>query len=732
MPAHIPLKYSLLMLFGGLVCAAGMVFLLSFLLSGPNLGPHYDFLLNIKKPPVVSNEILIINTDEFVEGSDFFLIFMTLTEMDASKLVMTGKVSPSTSPVMLTEAEIRRRFYDEYNLVGANIRSLFEGIRMGYVSPVQAPVYVESLVELTEQGRDRLLSALVERDENLIRSVHVFGNYLEVGTEPLADRDGIIRRIKLFDTGLDRIQSPNPVYLDLLNRFVASQIEDTEQGQVIWLRGRDGNDLWLPLDKNGNVITPWNCNFSSIDIALFREYEEAEYSMRDALEAANELGIFSHNLPGQLELSPYFLGDYSFVLKEDLLKSPNNENRAAWRSARANYLKSLVDFFNNPAHMNQIMEYERLIADTDPFDENKLSELILKRDELMEVYSLLRNEYERFADLHYTLKNALMFSYCIMGPAPNTRYSALVANVLMTGAHIRFAGSLYVIVWSIAVMAVVLIIVFLLRPLFLLIASVFFSVFSSAVFALIFVFYSFWIDPIIILGSSLTGTIFIFYCKCALLDYRARTFKIAYGAVVSKSLLQSLIARGKPRLTDVNVTYAAIIAIKETNLLGKEDREKTQNAGQARSTFLSSVKKVLFNSGAVIVGFEGDTILASFGSPLEPYPYLATCKTAEDGSPLVKSYNPVDKAFALVTGLLEIENNTWRFGLDAGECTFYWSPETGYSVNGRPAVRARLLVSKTSRFKVRVLISDTIRKKMEVEGTWLGTLYNKDDAFFSI
>jgi len=732
MHAHIPVKYSLLMLLGGLLCATGMVFLLNFLLSGPKLGPHYDLLLNRKKPPVVSGEILIINTDEFVEGSDFFSVFMTLTEMDASKLVMTGKVSPSTSPVMLTETEIRRRFFDEYNLVGANIRSLFEGIRMGYVSPVQAPVYVENLVELTEQGRDRLLSALVERDENLIRSVHVFGNYLEADTEPLADRDGIIRRIKLFDTGLEHIQSPNPVYLDLLNRYVASQIEDTERGQVIWLRGRDGNDLWLPLDNNGNVITPWNCNFNSIDISLFREYEEAEFSMRDALETANEMGIFSHNLPEQPELSPHFLRDYSFVLKEELLKSPNNENRAAWRSARDNYIKSLADFFNNPFYMNPVLEYEELIADTDPLDEEKLLELIEKRDRLTEVYLILRNEYERFADLHYTFKNALMFSYCIMGPPPNTLYSALVANVLMTGAHIKHAGALYVIVLSIAVSAAVLLIVFLLRPLFLLFASVFLSVLSSAVFALIFVSYSYWIDPIIILGSSLTGTLFIFYCKCALLDYRARTFKTAYGAVVSKSFLQSLIARGKPRLTDVNVTYAAIIAIKETNLLGKEDREKTQNAGQARSTFLSSVKKVLFNTGAVIVGFEGDTILACFGSPLEPHPSLAPCKMAEDGITVVKSYNPVDKAFALVKGLLELENNTWRFGLDAGECTFYWSPETGYSVKGRPAVTARLLVSKTSRFRTRALITETIRKKMEIEGTRLGTLYNKDDAFFSL
>jgi len=217
-----------------------------------------------------------------------------------------------------------------------------------------------------------------------------------------------------------------------------------------------------------------------------------------------------------------------------------------------------------------------------------------------------------------------------------------------------------------------------------------------------------------------------------LLDRRARTFKAAYGAFVSKDYLQSLINRGTPRLNDINVCYAAIIAIKETNLLGKEDRETTQDAGKVRSAFHSSVKKVLFNAGAIIVGFEGDTILACFGSPLEPHPTLAPFKITDDGNSIAKSFNPADKAFALVKGLLELENNTWRFGLDAGECTFYWSPETGYSVNGRPAVRARLLVSKTSGFKVRALISESIRKKMEIEGAPLGSLYDKNDTFFAM
>jgi len=168
MPARVSFKISLLMFLGSLIFAVGAAFLLSYLLSGPRLGPHYDFLLKYKTT-AVSNEIFIIETEEYIEGSDFFTVLMTLTEMEASNLVLSGRLSPSATPITLTEADIRRRFIDEYGLVGANIRSLFEGIRMGFITALEAPAIVDQVVESVEQGRDRLITTLIDRDEDLIR-----------------------------------------------------------------------------------------------------------------------------------------------------------------------------------------------------------------------------------------------------------------------------------------------------------------------------------------------------------------------------------------------------------------------------------------------------------------------------------------------------------------------------------------------------------------------------------
>ena len=456
--------------------------------------------------------------------------------------------------------------------------------------------------------------------------------------------------------------------------------------------------------------------------------------MREALIAANEYEAFFKIFSNTEfeELSPVSLADYSHVLKDELLKFPTDENRIAWRTSRKNYFKSLDDFFSNPDFLNIIVAQEEKIANADPNNEEKLNELISTRNLLLEISGLLNEIYVKLSAVHSKLNEELMYSYCIMGPDDNTLYSALTANVMITTSHIKYAYEREIIFWSIIASSIVLFLVFLLRPFLLIFAGFALGALASAVYGLIFIFNSYWMDPVIVFASAFTGTLLIFYSKCVYLKHRTRTFKAAYGAVVSKTHLQNLIARGRPRLSEVNVSFAAIIAIKETNLLGKEDREEIKDAGKIRSAFLSSVKKVIFNAGAVVVGNEGDTILACFGSSLEAHPSLTTLKISDDGSSLVKSFNPVDKACALVRGLLEIGNNTWRFGIDAGECTFYWSPETGYSVNGRPAVRARLLVSKTKRFNVRALITDIIRKKINMEGTQLGSLYDKNDAFYEM
>jgi hypothetical protein len=707
MPVKYSIKTNIFVLFGGLVCTAGMVLFTNFILAGPKLGLHYDFLLELQQPPPVSGEILIIETGDYIESSDIFNVLMTLTEMDAGTLIMTGKVSPSSSPVSITETEIRQRFMDEYILINTNIRNLFEAIRLGSVSPVNAPGYIDRLIELTNQGRDRLLAALINRDVNLLRSIAVFGNYLETDTNPVLDKDEKIRRVLPID---GKSSTEHSVFLSLKNRYAEAKIETADQEQILWLLNYDGTELDIPLDRDANIITPWNCNFRRVDISLFKEYEEAELAMRSALAKANELGAFSQTLP---EKSPLILCDFALMFREELLNSPDSERRSVWVREREKYFESLNDFFNSQAESELVKGYNDVIADEILLGEEGLASLAKMRDQLIQSFTNIRDVYDRLYAVHSQLKKELTMSFCILGSGGNAEYSALLANAIITGSHVKPVYDQYILIFSAAGAFIIIFVIFYMRPSMLIILGIILSTVASAVCSFVFIFYSYWIDPAIVFVSSVTGTLFIFYLKCTVKNYRARRFRMAYGSSVSQEALRELICAGKPRLSDVIVTNAAVVAIKDNNLLTNEDREKPHEAGKAKKAFFFLVKKTVSDYGAIIAGFEEDTVLACFGSPLD------------------KSSDPLGRACGMVTDLLSDEKKSWNFGIDAGECTFYWMPETGYSVNGKPAVRARVASSKTRRLKVRSIVTETVWLDLNLKAKKLGSLYDGSEAIYA-
>ena len=711
MPALISFKKSFLFLLAGIACSAGAAFLLVFLLAGPILSPVYDFFLSYRQPPPISREILIINTEEFTETSDIFSVLMTLTEMEASNLFLAARVSGSASPVTGTETEIRRRFYDEYILLGNNIRNLFEAIRLGSVQPAQAPLYIEQLVELTEQSRERLLSVLIDRDEDLVRSAAVFGNFMEVEVKPVIDWDGKIRRANPVEM---ESTLEHPVYSSLKHRYAASQIENSEFGYILVLRKFNEDELEIFLDREGNIITPFHGgDFRRIDSLLFRQYEEADSVMRQTLRDANDLGAFSMTLPEQ---SPLFIEEYAFVLREELLKSPDSEKRSAWIESRANYFKSLLDFLYGSAESLLVSGYEEMIAGEDSLDEEGLARLINMRDELILSFFIMRETYNELIQIRNILQSELASSFCIMGPQNNADYCAFLANALITGSHIRPVLNLYALYWIIAPSFLILLIIFRMRPSLLLLMGFVFSVIAAAGFGGYFIYSAYWVDPAIVFGASFTGTLVIFFCKRITIRHRARRFRIAYGSAVNRDTLRKLIARGRPDIHEKTVVPAAILVIRDFNLLNTEEREKSTETGEAQKLYYETVRKIVFDAGAVIAGYHGDTIIVCFGSPLD----------------IKDSDNPCDDACILVKKLLLNKKSSWRFGLDTGKCTFSWTPETGFTVNGRPVGRAKILASKNARFNTRALITNSLRDLTALKVRKVGTLLDETDAFYEL
>jgi hypothetical protein len=179
---------------------------------------------------------------------------------------------------------------------------------------------------------------------------------------------------------------------------------------------------------------------------------------------------------------------------------------------------------------------------------------------------------------------------------------------------------------------------------------------------------------------------------------------------MNSAMLKQLIRKGRPLLTEILCSHAVIIAVKNSGLSGKEDRETALEAAGAAAEFRQEFSRIFKREGALILAFENDTALACFGSPPE-----RICGE-EILHPAVRAVSCIRKIMS------DPVSEEWRFGLESGECAFSWSDETGYTANGRPVIRARIFASLASRYKARAVIGESAREDSNVPVKKLASL----------
>jgi hypothetical protein len=753
MSAFISRKQSLLILLGGLCAAAGTALSLCCLLAGPRLGSVYDALQDHRPPPPVSREILLIDTGETAEGGDVFSVLMALSELGGDSLVIEVPVSGPSTGTIADSGEIRRRFNDEYALLGRNIQSLFEAIRVGSVPPSESPRYVENLVELAERGRDRLITALIRQDEadaaRVAGAAAAFGRTFMAGdirspssatgdpagaaagdfaaySRPRPDHDGRLRRIAPLTAadgtpGGEVSAIEHIVFQALKPRWAEYTIEYAEQGPVLTIRQTGGARRRFALDREGNIIIekPRHDNgFRRLELARFHEYEEADRAMRQLLSDVEALGVYSETVPERI---PPMLYDYALALREELLKTPGPEKRADWIAARSGYFAGLEEFLYGPSEMALVGGYEEIIA-TEKLKEEGLVKLRSLRDELIRAFVDMREQYRRLTESRELLAEAVASSICVMGPAAGetgpAESSAALANALLTGAHITPGGIRYALFCSLLAAFVMLAAIHTLRPSLVLTGGLAAALLCAALFGCSFIISAYWIDPLISAASCLSGTLVIFTARSLLIRGGSRRFRAAYGPVVSKPCLAKLVRAGRPRLSEIIVVPAAMITVKNPELRDCETREDPVTAARTTAEFHGAVSKIFKKTGAAVLSCEGDTILACFGSP----PELLCLEQSRNGTPRGGEYRPALAAGNWIAELFRNGEPPWYIGIDCGECAFSWSEEAGYTASGRPMVRSRLLASIAARRRIRVLVTDTVRRQLPGPARKIGAM----------
>jgi hypothetical protein len=739
MSKFISKRLSFFLLLGAWFAAAGMVFLLNFILDGPKLGPVYDMFLGFRPRPPVSSEILLIDTDEIVESDGLYSVMMALSEMGASDLLVVVPVLGAGSGRVENGMEMTERVSDEFRLLGKNIRNLFEAIRLGFVGPKESPSFVENLVELTERGRDRLNAAIIRQgeagSEQAAQAAAVFGRAVTAldlhaaaqqeipwYSQPIPDSDRVLRRIAPVVDRMEHI-----VYHVLKQRWASSAVELTEMGQTLVNRPNKLDERSVrrfPLDRNGNILIekPGKTRgFRRLGMSLFLDYDETDRSMARLLREAEEVGVFAETAPEQ---RPLILLKFAEDQKEELLKDPDEFKRAAWIKLRLEYIASLDEFLYGPSEMALVNGYEEIMA-SEKLGEEGIVRMQDMRDRLIRSFVAMREKHRDFVDLRAYLAQASDLSFCIMGPAMMvgggttiTESSALLANTLLTGNCITPGQNLHLFLWPLLASFAALAFIFLLKPLTLFITGPGLAVVNGIAFWAAFVISGYWIDPFIPMSACLFGTLALFVSRFCIGYGMELRFRLAYAPYVGKGILKALVKTGRPLTSETLNAHAAIIAVKKPDLLKREDRANPLEAKKAAAKFRDEFAVTFKRAGAVILGFEGDVALACFGSPLAQ---IKDIKEKDDCSLL---------AVCMVEELLKgsgsknsgTQLSDCRFGIEAGDCAFSWSAAAGYTANGRAVVRARLYASLAKRCNVRAIIGESLRKEAGLAARKLSSL----------
>jgi class 3 adenylate cyclase len=755
MAAFITRKKSFLVLICAFLAAAGIATLLHYLLEGPLLGPHYDILMKQRKTPAPIPELLIVDSGDFLEPEAAARMILNLIEMDAASLVIQTPILGFSTGRSSSEEEIRGWFEEEFSLMERNIRNLFEAIRVGSIAPGEARRYIDELVGLTDQGRERLTSALLRQDEagiaRLERSIAAFGPVYRAGdlrlssggspppegqnySRPRPDWDGRVRRI----APVELPEGPeHVVYRALKGRFEDSAAEPGPLGEGFFLvNSPEGGEQRVPLDSWGNLLFEApsadtllgvrEAAFRRVPLESFSACEEAEETLQRLLREADKLGIYSALEP---ERAPLPLYDYAQDLRDEFLVSSDPGNPAAarfsqdwkirWLQTRAEYFEALEEFLYGPAEEELNRGYEELLV-SEGLDEEGIRRIGALRDELSGVFDGLRNAHQELRLLRENLSQALASSFVIMGPrdarTPGAAYSDaeisfILADNILRGRGVKPLGMLPALFYSFLIIALELLVLARLSPPLSLGLGFVFSLVILAGFAGVFVIWGWWIDPLIPLGGSLAGTFTVFTLGLFITRGGARRFRLAYGPHVGKSCLRQLIRAGKPAPNLRLAAQAAVIAVRHAELLAREDRAEGGSLAAARAveSFREEAAAVFKKAGGVIIGCDGDLVLACFGSPLERIgmgpgrdPYIRYSRT------------PALRAAEFAAEISAQERAAqWRFGIDTGECAFGYLPVAGYCGYGRPVVRARILSSLNLRYKTRVLVSEPVRAQLK-------------------
>ncbi len=788
------IKKSLIRIVCSIILGVPFGVFLIWIFSGPRLGFFYDFLMSRRKVPKISTELILIDTAQnsgsanVVDPALIASVLLTLTEVDAGPVVIQTPVLGISPGGAGKDREIITQVTDEFNRIEQNIQNLFQGIRTGSISPLESEQYVGDLIDLIDRGKNRLVYSVSEKE---LAGVHFFEKAVQIKehvwmredsrvavyqpqaggeTDPQSartrwytgyrpDPDGVLRRIAPVIHLEDGNDSSYLMYAAVKDRLDPQIARFTDSGIVFsGMKGRgfENKELLLPLDKNGALLLDGpgkDLGLRRFVLNDFIKYDELDRILFLKLEEMEKLGYYDQLEP---EKHPTALYRYAAAMREDLLRDPNTDAVRRWVTSRKNYFDGVDNFFLSGVEARLVTGYEELIA-SDELDDTIKAQLSSMRDTLIKKFQECRTAYENVSVVRENLETQLNRAFCILGPLGlgqaawgrggsgnpgETEASANFANAFLTGDAITPVEDIQVIFWIFIWIFITSFIIRDTNTVLTILAGIIAAALSVVFFSSLFVYRALWINPVIPAGAVLFSSLVSVFM--GLIFKRRLTLELrrAYGPYISSAALKKIIKRTGPEPWETITAYTAIVAVRSRSVNTSESKDSPVMAALAVRKFRDEVSQIFKEAGAVIIGSDGDLVLAAFGSPLErsalwnagiPNQYM---NNPDD----LGKVNPADKAVSAVTGIMKrkIDIGNWTFGIDCGECAFTYSDASGYSAFGYAVVKARILSGLSHKYQVKIIISENLKEHtgLPIETRRLDTLVERElgtkEAFFEL
>lgn len=706
-------------------------------------GPLFDALGGLRPAPEPASRIVLLEADAAALAEAGRLPWnrdvladglALLIEMEAASVVYDEAIENETVRRRGAGDELTAAFDREFGVIENNVRTLFEGIRLGSVRPADAGRFVEGVVALAEAGKARLLDAAGnrERDRQLRfdRYAAVLGG-VRRAEAPLESGNDLVRKT-FARIGLSESQDPlGYALLDAaLERLGNPRAERTKEGLL--LRGArtpgfEPRDIELPLDRTGALILELpsgmgRSDFKRVSYELLLRHGRLEKALVAELAAMERAGYLAE---AGKDLSPAAVYAYA--------EQTGVEATGEWRALRRRFYESASKALSGETEGRILNGYDALLASPTLTAEGRASLSALK-SAAANTFRRSRETLAELAALRISLKKDLSDAICatvpaLRAPVSRVKAAAALADAVLSERFVRELPAATAFAAAAAFAVLLGAALAFLGPAAAIPAGIAAGAAAAAGAGLLFTLGGRWIDPLLFAGTAAAVTAASAFLGFVERGERKRAMLRAFAPRLSPEALKRLSRSSSARLLEGEKREASVVAVRAKGISEYPESADSRAIVSAFRIYHETIGGILKERGAFLYAIEGELIFASFGAPVAQAGHRQAA--AEAALAVVRAEEELDAAFAEEG--IAARRGMIRVGVDSGLCDFGEAGLAGFSAYaafGPVPVRARVLSNLCERYGCRVLATEELRRGLDggVEALRLDRLVTKADG----